>query len=433
MLNDSKKIAIFEKIIHIAEKHVFLEKEEVKEANERYVIAKGLCFILKDWEEHYNEIRGIIYRELKLGKTFSSDYVNKFIDVLASDTIKKGIGFIKENPLEIDIFKQKFQKSVVYMPIAGIELHIKELKVGNIKFVKMNKEMIISLAKNKTEMAVNNPYFKTPSPKEVFINFKKEFSIYDDKTCAIFEIFAENKIALELAKIQCENVLDLLQFYSYIHFPAQNIEINFDGEVNRFYSKNFSHGKDYFNFYSRRELKGPIHDLIVSNKFLDHMEKNGLFKASRIYEKKKNTDFEKTIITGIHWFVDSLKQREVKNQFLSLIITLEILLTPSSGNPISNSIAEAIAIILESNLENRKQIKNTTKKLYNKRNSIVHGRISDMPTLQDLKELRKIASLLILWTIFRSEDFEKKDALLEYIEDCKLEQYTLNIRSGIIN
>jgi hypothetical protein len=324
-LNSSKKIIIVEKIVHIAENHVFLEDEETK-SNERYVNSKGLSFFVKDWEEHYKELIGIIYRDLKLGKSFSSDYVSNFIDILVSDTLKKGIEFIDENPLEIDIFELKFQKSIAYLPITGMELDINEFKVGKIKFVKLDDEKILLLAKNLAEMDIKNPYFKTPNPKEVLKHAKNEFINYHDKTCATFEIFAENKIALETAKKECENILDLMNFYSHITFSNQDIEIGFDGEVNRFYSRNFSHSKNYFSFYFPMELKGSVHQLRVSDRVIKYMGENGLFKVSKIYEKEKNTltDFEKTIIMGIHWFADSLKQREIENQFLSLIITLEI-------------------------------------------------------------------------------------------------------------
>jgi hypothetical protein len=56
-----------------------------------------------------------------------------------------------------------------------------------------------------------------------------------------------------------------------------------------------------------------------------------------------------------------------------------------------------------------------------------------MPSIQDLKKLRKLVALLILWIIFRSDNFKNKDALLNYIDTCKLEQYILNVHSGTIN
>ena len=150
------------------------------------------------------------------------------------------------------------------------------------------------------------------------------------------------------------------------------------------------------------------------------MEKIGIFKASEILNKPKYSDFEETILLGIHWFANSLSQKEIENQFLSLMIILEVFLTPGGTEPITKSISESIARILLAGLNKRKALKDDVKKLYKKRSAIVHGRKKDMPSAEDVSQLRAIASDLILWMIEKSDRFENKDELLDYIEDRSL-------------
>lgn len=108
-MDDSKKIEIINKAISICENQVSFENTKIKD----YRHARGICFCVKNHEKYYDPLVGTIFRELKLGKNFSSGYVRKFIDILISDILKKGAEHIRIDPLSIDSFKDEFQDVIV--------------------------------------------------------------------------------------------------------------------------------------------------------------------------------------------------------------------------------------------------------------------------------------------------------------------------------
>lgn len=167
-------------------------------------------------------------------------------------------------------------------------------------------------------------------------------------------------------------------------------------------------------------LKDSYYQFEISKDRIDDMKSLGILKISKILEKRNLTDFEETIILGIHWFANSQNQTEIENQFLSLMIALEIFLTPNDNEPISNSIAEGASIILFSDLKDRKELKKTIKGFYTKRSSIVHGRKDKLPKKEDVSVLKSITADLIRWMAENSDDFNQKKDLLNYLEDLRL-------------
>lgn len=83
------------------------------------------------------------------------------------------------------------------------------------------------------------------------------------------------------------------------------------------------------NFNLVLETVGPLTPFEFSPQNVEIMKRLGVFEVSAILRKphKKQTDFEETLLRGIHWFADAQVQPEVENRLLSLIACLETFLT----------------------------------------------------------------------------------------------------------
>lgn len=420
LLQDAKKIEIINEIIDISETLVSLEKKNVEE-NSRFVAVKGLCFFIEDYEERYNQIVGYIFRELNLRKNFSSDYVRKFIDGVVSDILKNGINVVKADPLIIDNFDVYFGDMIVYVPLEGIELNVEELKIGKVTLMKLNNTQLNDLANKLEHLLINNPYVKTDR-KSHFDRIRGLFLKLEGKTLAKFRIFAEEDIAVDKAKKECDKVLDLLRFSSYFSHHRDRVSIGFEGDIIRGFYQLIVHRANFKAYSIPNQFKGSMDNFEINEALMEHMEDIGIFKLSKILEKssQERTEFEDTLLLGLHWFSDSMTQKQLANQFLSLMICLEIFLTPHGDEPVSNSIAESAAIILLSELDKRKEFKRIIKGLYLKRSAIVHGRKNDIPNDEDLEKLQEIVGHLILWITDQKDNFEDKQQLLNHIENIRL-------------
>lgn len=421
IMDNEKKIEIINKIIDISENYVSLFR---KSHGSKSVQSKGACFYVENADHHYNPIVGDISRYMELKKDFSSDYVRDFIDELISDTLKEGIENVKDNPLIIDTFDDVFHEVTVYIPLSGIRMVKDELKIGKIIIKKMTDEIVNDITSNLESLLRGNPYF-FPNDKEKGIqSLVNRYNTFKGKVCAEFKMFGEEIIALKVGKEECEKSLDLLRLSNVIlHNRDHNICIALEGETARGYQNTLIFKSNFKHYRLGNELKGPAIDFDISDREIKYMKEFGIFILSEILEKpeKELTDFEKTLLLGIHWFANFSTQREIENQYLSLMVALEIFLTPKSGSgePITNYIAEGVSIINEIGIDNRKKLKSKLKDLYKKRSSIVHGRLNDIPNKDDVVTLKNILLTLIWWMIKNSHRFESKDDLLNFIEDHK--------------
>lgn len=421
-MENEKKIEIINKIINISENFVSPFREL---PDSRCIKNKGVCFYVKNRNDHYNPIVGDISKYMELKKNFSSDYVRDFIDDVISDTLKEGIEKVKHDPLIIDTFDEVFHEVTVYIPLSGIKMAEEELKIGKIIIKRMNKNLINKISSNFELLLIHNPYFNPENKEKVIGSLRNRILKFEDKVCAEFKMFGEERIVLKVAEEECERSLDILKLSSiYLQHKGHNITITLEGETARGFQNILIFKSNFKSYKLNNQFKGSMLDFNISNKEIQSMKEFGICILSEMLEKPERelTDFERTFLMGIHWFANSSNQREIENQYLSLMVSLEIFLSPKfeSGEPITNNIAESASIINEIGIDNRKQLKKKIKQLYDKRSSIVHGRLNKIPTEEDVIYLRNILLTLMWWMIQNSNKFKNKDDLLEFIENHKL-------------
>jgi hypothetical protein len=362
---------------------------------------------INDFHESYGILRGKILIGLKKNHAFphdafSDEYMNEFIDELIIKILNSGINEVELNPLLVDIFEKPFQEIICCLFLEGIELDSTHptMEIGNIVLKQMTSETAENLE----------------GPEKIMLFSPKH---YIGKIYSEFKTFSEPQWAIEKAEIETSKILDLITYFiPFIYPEAHKISVGFQGQVlNTTPGSIICYNPEYEVRYWADHLKGPQSNFIISNKNLKIMEDNGFFKIAEILKKpeKEITHFEHTILLSIHWFRISQIQNDIKNEFLSLIISMEIFLTPHTLEiPITKFISESVGMILRTP-ENRVSIMKKIKKFYGIRSDIVHGRSTKVdPT--DLNELRSTLKELIQCMIYFGQFFEKKSDLLDSIE-----------------
>ena len=166
---------------------------------------------------------------------------------------------------------------------------------------------------------------------------------------------------------------------------------------------------------------GSLSHLEINKKNVKKMQALGIFKVSSLLGNPVHqiSNFEETILQGLHWFATAMTQSENTNKLLNLMIVLETFLTPRDNNPIGTAIAEGVAIIRGKNLADRKNIKTTIRNFYQKRCGLSHGGRKAVLD-QEVVRLQHIVGGTIVWMIKNRSKFQTQKDLLNWTEDKKL-------------
>jgi len=164
------------------------------------------------------------------------------------------------------------------------------------------------------------------------------------------------------------------------------------------------------------DITGPI-PYTFNERTVKRLKEIGAFDVSSVLQKPliDQSQFERTLLRGVHWFANAQFEKERENELLCLITCLETFLTPEDGNPIGTAIAEGVAFLLETDVDSRKRMKKTVQKLYRLRSGVSHGgnkAVSDA----DLDDLQCITKNFVTKMIqFRNKVTSQKQ-LLEKLE-----------------
>jgi hypothetical protein len=355
---------------------------------------------------------------------FSEKYIDKTLQELLANIIKDGD--INKTSHYFDKlligFEEYSKEQIVYVPLVGIQMHVDTLPIGKVVIKKMTEAQVNDLAKKIESIVLLSKH--TAEEKEHHTQFFRQQILRElaGKVCAEYRVVAEPGRARERAEVESHRVLDLLRYCIPSLYPkGKDVAIGLQGEISFEPRLTPIISSDINSFTLDSQLVGPYVTFELSLKSMEVMKRMGVFKVSKVLEKsdKNLTDFEDTLLRGIHWYANSQTQSETENEFLCLVTCLETFLTPRDGNPIGTAIAEGVAIIIATGLENRKYLKKRVKDFYRMRSAVSHGgRKAILDT--DLAELRAIARKLTMVMIERKDEFQSQQSLLNWIEDQKL-------------
>lgn len=402
--------------------------------NTEYLNHGGHVYCLLDeFVDDYTDLVNRITNEKVLQNRFSDRFIKKKLnEIVINAKVQNDRTKIEKELTDLIKEQEKYNTEIAcYIPICGIELRLKELNIGKVTFVIFSKEDANLMFRSIIKIIDSNK-----SDEEIKKQQKKyvETQIYSivNKVISKYVVIAENDKARELALIETRRALDILKFYiPSFHppltrkpnegFKIDEVNVGIYGEVFTTERLCIVTSATIKKFSIHHELIGNYFPFIVDDTCYREMETRGLSRLSNIISKDYNSlnGYEKIVIRAIHWFVSQLSQAELENKLLNLTTCMETILTPRDNSPITNAIAEGIAIILGSTLDDRKKIKKLVKDLYGKRSAVSHGGKKEI-LVTDIGKLIQICGDLLLWLIENENGFTSQQDILNWIEEKKL-------------
>jgi hypothetical protein len=151
--------------------------------------------------------------------------------------------------------------------------------------------------------------------------------------CAEFRVIAEPNRARERAEDETRRVLELLRFARPALYPENlQVAVGLAGEVFRASRITPTYSPRSYNL--NVENTGPHFSFDLSEETLATMRGFGVFEVSEVLRKNVRdlTQFEETLLRGIHWFSVAEVQQEAENKLLSMVTCLETFLAPRDGS-----------------------------------------------------------------------------------------------------
>lgn len=300
-------------------------------------------------------------------------------------------------------------EQTVYLRVRGLRLE-QPLRLGNVEFVMCSAEVAekhIAEIYEKIDHTLRNGDQRLSS----------RFSEYFSYNClAITRVVAEPLKAFERAHDETRRSLEILRFACVHANFGKNVKFGLDGDLSLV---------DSIAFVSSQEAAtgdlnpdGMTLPYLIDAPGLANLDKIGALKLADFLLDPNLSQFKESLLRAVHWLSSAITQTEKENKYLHLVIALEALFTAPKGEPISNTIAESSALVMNNTLSGRLQIKALVKKCYDTRSTIAHGGKSPV-TDHDLGQLTIIVWNVIRALIDKTDDFQNQKDLRAHLENLK--------------
>lgn len=404
----SKIIAISELIKPIGEKQKF----------EGIYMHDGVVYSLPvEHHNAFNDVARQLLNDKNRSEKFTEDYITKKVRIIFAALLKKeAIDIEAEISKFISELDEYDTKQTVFVPVIGIYLH-ECVKIGAVTLSAPTLEKVQEVKTSLREMIAKSTRSEERQT-EVFELFSTEMEDELFKfVIAEFSVVAEPDRAHQRAKEETRRALEILRFTSKAHYRAtEDIRIGLKGEPGFGSRKSFVISDHNLNVKGDNE--GAITSLEINQSVLESMERLGFSKLSAMLAKLTPSNFEDVILRAVHWFSSALQQQEIENAFLCLIIALETVFTAERGNPITNSVAEGVALVLGHDVSSRKSIKKAVKDYYGMRSGVSHGGKKAILD-SDYYSLMSIVGSIIANLTEKAETFNSQKEFMEWIEELK--------------
>lgn len=400
-----------------------------KNASDMYC-APGITFSFdKKYSEDFNRILTEIRREPSVRNNFPEGYIFEKIRDIISEALKvpdeKRYYLIQTevNKLKTEL-KSKISDYKFLFHIEDLFIE-KSITIGDVEFFKIDKQTVSDI----------NEIIQGGG------TILRNISIYDPlktgNTYAKVKTRGIQNYAYYSSLTKTRQSINILKFLLYPKNFTFCLDSDFQQpnyKLSYFYRNDLGPG---FN----ASLAGHSRPCHLNNETIDDLEKGDLDVINKLLRKRgKISEFENRILTGIYWFAEALKidiyynkdysddDREIPienfefinrgEKLLKLFMALESVLNFNNKESITQNISERVALLINDNLDGRKQIKNHIRSLYNLRGNMVHQGVTYIYN-DDLNYLASYVHATLKKIIILKADIDKTEDLNNYIEDLK--------------
>jgi len=377
----------------------------------------GFCLV-DDYVDKYDALVDMLLREEGYASRFSRRYMAERVTVLIAQAEHKTGPELERAVVaavsDLDAFEGA---CTVYVPLTGVELELEELPVGAGVLRRLDKQSNESVSAQ-LEREPLGPFLLEGDTKTKGLPFGGGLL---GKTCVEFSATAEPERAKERAESEARRIVDLLRYVTpVVTGRVTRVVIGLLGEVPpRAYRPSVAFRNDQRGMTLSASAVGAVETLRINEVTLRDMERGRLSDISSVLAKPNPSEFENAIILGVHWIADAVSQAEPENMLLALVTALETYLSPRDGRPIASAIAEAAALLLLQDLEERKELKRRIVAHYDRRSRISHGG-KRTPLREDFADLLSVAITLTVWMVDNAARFQTLDELHRWFEDVRL-------------
>lgn len=384
-----------------------------------FITAHGSFFLNTKGINGFNKILNELKKDENIARKFSRRHLEELIrDViieLLPTSPKKIVQEVRVKAAKLFSFLSQPEVDwLILVPITNLEIRTRFLDVGNVrfsKFAKSTEKRIVANTKGNYRNLLSNDVL----PK------------YRNAYVASVPVSAvDNTRAKELALIAINDAVNVLRFYRLnSHFRNVNITRNNINTIGSLHKGDevvlcLRNPPQYTQVIPFFEKIGFLVPLVINNKGRSAIRRDCFQALSHILKKKEHirTDFEKRVLSAVHFCALSTCDNSVTNSFVNNMISLEALLINGRESK-SVNISKRVALIVGKDIKQKKWLSRQMRILYKIRSDIVHEGKNDL-TQSDRNLLRMInyATIISTLTIYHKEKFVSISDLIKWCK-CK--------------
>jgi len=235
------------------------------------------------------------------------------------------------------------------------------------------------------------------------------------------KIYAVEDHAVDEALRLAEIISSLLAFYSLACIHPQTI---FNGvPVGQEYAPKYS--ALVFNSSGPKpiESSGYINDedalgYVFTEEKLNTMNEHGILDMSELFRIGKKSDFQSQLRDAVSTFARASRTKSSSEKLVFGVVSMESLFIANESEPISQNLADRLALLLGDSVEEKKTFASTVKKAYSLRSRYVHhGKSSEDNEV--ISEFLKLGYLALVSSLMKTNEFETKLDFLNSLDDLK--------------
>jgi len=369
----------------------------------------------------YDRILSDFQKEPSWGKTFSTGFLRDKVNQIIANTIATGDSNTAAEHLasivtDLEGFDEEY---VIYVPIDGLTMDFDALIFGNITLTHITDERFVYLLNLFT--SIMNTTTSDDATKKVMSTqyIPSVIGRVRGGVCAVVTVKAEHNKATDYAIHETERALEILRYVIPALYPSQfRVNIAIQGELAGGSRTSFSYSSHENSVQLASANVGRLANFELNADALASMVGYGFFALGDLLTLMTLNDLQESLLRAVHWSADAHGQRDNANKVTSMMIALESLLSGPPNSPISTAVSESVAIILGNHVDSRLLLKKLVKDLYDKRSRISHGGTADI-TDEDVRRLQNLTGNVIVTLALRSDDFETRSKLSDWVERQK--------------
>lgn len=302
-----------------------------------------------------------------------------------------------------------------FIPVCGIKEEGLPFSIGKVEFSVFDDLLVDQFKKIVSKHTIQKDFKWNGLKEDINRSFYK-------KICSLVIVEAKDYEAAQIIAIKkLRRILDILNFFSALTLFNSNAWIYLPGDLEPYLFEAMILNEDDGASYNTASKRiGPLQELEISQ-IIESNKSNdiGFDYVISLLQKSSLNKFEKALITAIQWAGRAVVSNRREDAFLLYAIALEsIILVDNPNAELSYRLRIRIAHLIARKPENRSEVANTVKELYNLRSKLVHDGKYEITDLEmDSMKSICIRSIKRLCIDPLFQKMTSTDAFSDWLED----------------